>query len=345
MKLHSTSHPRIEFAKGDIFAEDSGFDGIIVFTGGFTGLHALAEESARKGLPYPHRIHGIERPIQVIRSCNVRRVVQEDLDYLASQGCKRIGVHAPNDIRGAKTAIRAAVDWLKDHPGADDQLVFVDSRDDYYNYFGLDSFKEDRGIFNPSPTEFESFFENDFEKVLVSALGQPGESDGVRTFYVMKNDVSEKVSAQMTTPNGFSVALFYATLLPQVVTKISGDQQDMDDFSIVSQLPRIHRFMGADMAPFTILADTGLFPGDETGQADWFRLAREEAPYFDRVLKHFLIGGIQPVRKAPNKRLARFDNAKISAMCQEFRKYLDTLETSLSNGSSIPNRYIQGFLP
>ena len=340
MKLHSTSHPRIEFAKGDIFAEDAGFDGILVFTGGFTGLHALAEESVRKGLPYPYRIHGIERPVQVIRDCNVRRVVQEDLDYLASQGCRRIGVHAPNDMRGAKSAIRAAIDWLKDYPGAVDQLVFVDSRDDYYNYFGLDSFKEDRGIFNPSPTEFESFFENDFEKVLVSAFGQPCESDGVRTFYVMKNDVSDKVSAQVTTPNVFSVSLFYATLLPQVITKVSGDQQDMDDFSRVSQLPRIHRFMGADMAPYTILADTGLLPCDENDRADWFRLALEEAPYFERVLKHYIIGGIQPVRRASNLRLARLDNAKISAMCQEFRKYLDNLETSLSNGSSMPNRYI-----
>ena len=269
---------------------------------------------------------------------DLSQVIKNDLDYLAGSGCRRIGIHAPNDMNGAKTVIRAAVKWLGRHSNMVDTLFFVDLQDDYFNYFGMDSFGNDRGICNPSPTNFESYYENDFERDLEDAFGPAGDVDGIRFFGVEKGNVLEKMMFQ-PDPLYFSVGLFYATLLPQVVAKITGQMKDTDDFSKVSKLPRIDRFMGGDMAPYTLLADTGLLP-EGNAVSEWLHLARNEAPYFARVLKHYIIGGIRDIKEDPARRLSRFDGATIKAMCREFNHYLEDLESALNGGPFLPNYYL-----
>ena len=266
-------------------------------------------------------------------------MIKDDLDYLAGAGCRRIGIHAPNDMDGAKAVIRAAVRWLMNHSKDVDTFFFVDLKDDYFNYFGLDSFGNDRGICNPSPTDFETYYENDFEKDLEDAFGPAVKGDGIRAFCVEKGNVIKNLKLRSYQPLYFSVGLFYATLLPQVVAKITGQMKDADDFSKVSKLPRIDRIMGGDMAPYTLLVDTGMLPEGNV-VSEWFSLARDEAPYFARVLKHHIIGGIRDVRREPARRLSRFDGATIKAMCREFNHYLDDLECALNSGSDMPNYYL-----
>lgn len=337
MTLHPTSHPQIVFVRGALLSRECyfRFDGLLVFPGG--GFQMMVREAVRDGrIPCPYRIHDH----WITGSDGLSQVIQDDLDYLAGEGCRRIGIHAPNNMNEAKTAVRAAVNWLKKHSKSVDTLYFVDREDDYFNYFGLDSFGRNRSVCNPSPTDFETYFETSFEKDLENAFGPFVEVNDIRRFVVLKGDVADKLEAHSHQPLFFSVGLFYATLLPQVVSKITKNIRDTDDFSKVSRLPRIDRYMGGDMAPYTVLADTGMLPKEESALSEWLRLARNEASYFSRVLKHHVIGGIQNVRKAPAIRLSRFDGATIKAMCREFKHYLDHLEFALKSGSDMPNYYL-----
>ena len=342
MTLHQTSHPQIVFAGGDLLGRESLslFDGLLIFPGGFTGLRAKAADAVRNGLiPFPYRIHDMGIPGMDRESTDLSQVIKKDLDYLAEAGCRSIGIHAPNNMAEAKAAVRAAVRWLEKHSKDVDTLYFVDLADDYFNCFGLDSFGSDRGVCNPSPTEFEVYYENDLEKDLEDAVGPVVEGDGIRAFCVEKGDVIKKLKLRPHQPLDCSVGLFYATLLPQVVSKITRKMQDTNNFSKVSRLPRIDRTMGGDMAPYTILADTGMLPKGNV-ISEWMTLAKNEAPYFARVLKHHIIGGIQVVRKESAKQLSHFDGATIKAMCREFNDYLSNLEAALKSGSDMPNYYL-----
>ena len=135
MTLHPTSHPQIVFVGGNLFTNESNrlFDGLLVFTGGFTGLQVLAKEAERNGsIPCPYRIHADAS------GGELAKVIQEDLDYLAGEGCRKIGMHAPNFVDDARISIEAAKEWLAQHPDAVDTIYFVDARDDYFNCFGTE---------------------------------------------------------------------------------------------------------------------------------------------------------------------------------------------------------------
>lgn len=139
MTLHTTSHPQIVFAGGRLFTPESyaTFDGLLVFTGGFTGLQASAADAVHAGqIPCPYRIHGVETPVRVIRNDELAQVIQEDLDLLSAQGCRKIAIHAPNFVDASRIAIDAAKAWLEQHGDAVDTLFFVDAKDDYFRVFG-----------------------------------------------------------------------------------------------------------------------------------------------------------------------------------------------------------------
>ena len=139
MTLHPTSHPQIVFAGGMLFTPEcyAAFDGLLVFTGSFTGLQCLAAEAVRDGrIPCPYRIHGLETPVNVFGDEELAQTVQEGLDQLAAQGCRKIAIHAPNSVGESRIAIEAAKDWLELHRDEVDTLYFVDASDDYFRVFG-----------------------------------------------------------------------------------------------------------------------------------------------------------------------------------------------------------------
>ena len=139
MTLHPTSHPQIVFAGGRLFTPEcyATFDGLVVFTGGFTGLHVTASEAVKEArIPCPYQIHGVETPVRVIGNDELAQVIQDDLDQLAGQACRKIAIHAPNSVEGARIAIEAAKGWLQRHGDEVDTLYFVDAKDDYFRVFG-----------------------------------------------------------------------------------------------------------------------------------------------------------------------------------------------------------------
>ncbi len=133
MILHPTSNPRIIFAGGSILGADcfSMVDGLLIFTGGFTGLQVTAKNFERDGrIPCPHRIHA------GAPDGGLCQLIRDDLDYLSGEGCKKIGIHAPNSVEEARQAVNATVEWLEKHPGSVETVYFVDLKDDYFNCFG-----------------------------------------------------------------------------------------------------------------------------------------------------------------------------------------------------------------
>ena len=130
--LHPTTHPQIVFAGGNILGRKmlSLVDGLIIFTGGFTGLQGLANAYEQEGrIPCPHKIYNDA-------GGRLRQMIQEDLDNLTGQGCKTIGIHAPNSVNEAKEAIETTVEWIEKHPDTLETVYFVDLRDDYFHCFG-----------------------------------------------------------------------------------------------------------------------------------------------------------------------------------------------------------------
>lgn len=336
LTIHPTFHPRVFFAGGDLFGRESlyRFDGFVAFAdrGAFQWY---AGEVLRRGwLKCPYRVHHHSLPPEQI--CGV---VQEDLDYLIGQGSRTIGIHAPSSISESKTVLRAVVDWLEIHAGDVDALVFVDAHDDYFNCFGLDSFGKDRAVCNPSPTEFEAYYEHMFMTDMEKAFGPRVKSDGISAYVITKEDILEK-TRQPALPVKFSVGLFYTNLVPQAVAKVSERLQDTYDFLEVSQMPEINRLMGGFMDSYKILADTGLLPKNEKDVTTWLRLAQEEGDYFFRVLIHHIIGGIQEPESVPAQHLARLNGQQIKAMRQEMKTYLQRIEACLKGGPAPANYYL-----
>ena len=342
MITHITSHPRIVFAKGNLFSKESlsVFDGILAFAEGFTGINRVAYDAVHNGLiKCPFRIHGIDSFRTDTSVSNVRRLVQSDLDYLAGQGCHRIGIHAPNDLDGAKASLRTAAKWLNSHADDDITLTFVDLHDDYYNCFGLESFDKNRSVCNPSPTPFEAYYENDFPDDLESVFGPKDKTKDYYCHIVEKCDAAKRLDPNIFLPIDFSVGLFFTNLVPQAVAKVTGEKQDLYDFSNISGMPLFDRLMAGSVSSYTILADTGLLPG-EADYAEWFNLARKESSYFARVLTHYIIGGIQSSRKASAIRLSRLDSPCIKKIHRELTSYLDAFEEGLKRGTPLTNYYL-----
>lgn len=336
LKCHPTSHPTIVFAGGDLFGSESlsKFDGILAFAerGGFG---AYTRAILKDGYPQcPHRVHFLSVPLEQLAG-----VVQEDLDFLVGQDSRTIGIHLPSFISESKTALQAIVEWLDTHAGSVDSLVFVDAHDDYFNCFGLDSFGEDRAVSNPSPTEFESYFEHRFQTDMKKAFGTKVRSGGISAYVITKENVLEK-TRQTSLPIEFSVGLFYTNLVPQAVAKVTGRLQDTFDFLKVSKMPQIDRFMGGFMDSYTILADTGLLPENKDDVTAWLRLAKEEGDYFFRVLIHHVIGGIREPESAPAQHLAHLNGRQIKAMRQEMKKYLKSFEACLKGGPAPANYFL-----
>ena len=130
--LHPTTHPQIVFAGGNILGRKmlSLVDGLIIFTGGFTGLQGLANTYEQEGrIPCPHKIYNDA-------GGRLRQMIQEDLDNLTGQGCKKISIHAPNSVNEAQEAIEMIVEWLEKHPDTLETVYFVVRRDDYFHCFG-----------------------------------------------------------------------------------------------------------------------------------------------------------------------------------------------------------------
>lgn len=337
MIQHPTNHSKIVFADGKLFTKTSSsmFDGLLVFADGFTGLHALAWDAVNSGqIHCPYRIHGLEHS-DGVRPGQVGSTIIRDLDFLSGQGCRRIGIHAPNDICGAKTALRAAVDWLRMNPEAVDTLTFVDAGDDYYNVFGFESFREDRMMRNVSPTDFESYYENEFQDHLQDVFGAGADVDEIMMVNVERIESPED-KLPLFTEVDFSVALFFTALVPQVIAKVSGQLQDMYDFLKLSHIPMLTRGLGGTMAPYTFLEYGNLLPKD----SEWFFLARQEVGYFYRVITHYLIGGIQKAMSVPAKNLSRLSGQQIKAMRQEMKRYIDSLESCMKEGKEMPNYYL-----
>jgi hypothetical protein len=342
MIFHKTSHPRIIFAKGNLFSKESlsCFDGILAFAEGFTGINRSAYNAVNNGLiKCPYRIHGIESFRTDTSITKVNGIVQSDLCYLAEQGCRNIGIHIPDQMDRAKTALRAALEWLNDHTDVEITLTFVDLRDDYYNCFGLESFDKERSVCNPSPTPFESYYENDFKDDLVRAFGRIDKMENHTYHFVEKGDVAERLGGGIFFHTYFSVGLFFTNLIPQAIAKVTGNVQDLYDFSSASGMPLLDRYMLGSASSYTILADTGMLP-KENDYAEWFSLARMETPYFVRVLTHYILDGIQKPRKAYAVRLSRLDSPVIKKVCKELTNYLDAFEESLKNDIPLTNSYL-----
>ena len=338
MIFHPTNHPRIVFAGGQLFSEESAslFDGLLVFAEGMSGLHVTAWNAVHSGqVLCPYRIHGLDDAVGKVSFGRIPGTVQEDLDFLSAQGCRRIGVHAPDEMSRAKAALRATVEWLNAHPDAVDTLFFVDMQDDYHTCFGFESFGMDRGVFNPSPTDFEAYFEQEFPDRLSDIFGPAVEEDGYPYLSVERRDDIER-HLSLFEPVNFSVSLFFTALVPQTVAKVTGQLQAMYDFLRVSRMPLLSRGLGGSMAPYTFLEYSGLLPVD----AEWFHTARAEADYFYRVLTHHIIGGIRRPDSEPASRLARLDGGQIKAMRQELIQYISALESCRKEGAPLPNYYL-----
>ena len=328
LTLHRTAYPKIVFAGGDLFGFESlsRFDGFLAFAErGAFGWYT--RDVIKKGkIQCPYRVY-----FQSFSPEEITRLVHEDLTYLVEKGCRRIGIHAPSFIPESQVALQATVDWLGTHAGDVDKLFFVDADDDYYHCFGLDSFRRGRGVHNPSPTEFESYYEHWFTPDLEEAFGPGIMYGGIRGYVINKEDVLEKTH-RSALPVEFSIGFFYTILVPQVVAKATGRMQDTYDFLKVSKMPMIDRFMGGFMDPCHILSDTGLLPKGEEETALWLHLAKEETEYFFRVLIHYIIGGIKTPATRPAQRLYRLNGQQIKAMRQEMKKYLKQFEDFLKGG-------------
>ena len=334
MVLHQTSHPQIVFAGGDLFEEQSlaQFDGILAFAEGFGGINLTAMKAVDGGLvKCPYRIHGLDNPRKKTPAERVGGAVWKDLDYLAAQGCRRIGIHAPNDIKGAKMALRSAVDWLEEHKGAVESLTFVDLHDDYHNCFGLDSFNGSPAVSNPTPTPFEAYLEDGFRHDLERAFGPEYNEDGFPTFVVRGGDVKGKLEQTIFFPVNLSVAMFFVNLIPQAYALVAGKSVDMMKFSAKSGLPLFDRVMAGAVSSWKLLADTGLLPGEKEA-GEWFALAKAELPFFGRVLMHYAIGGVYGSGK--------HDSPDIKRMCRELKGCLDEFEAGLKNGVAMPIYYL-----
>ena len=329
---HSTCHPKIVFAGGDVFGKEGRdlFDGFLVFAEGGAFRKYTEEVLQDHWLDCPYRVYS-----KNAEPSKVRYTVQRDLGWLARQGSRTIGIHAPEDWRRCKTALRATADWLDAHPDAVDKVYFVDAHDDYFRCFGLESFCDYRAVCNPSPTTFETYFEHEFPQVMEKALGHFVDGDGYRACVVTKCDAVKNLDCK-SFPVNFSVGLFYTVLVPQALAKVTERLKDLYSFVKVSQWPMMDRMMGGSMAPYTFLADTGLLPQTAQEAKDWFRLAREEAEYFFRVLMHYIIGGIEPTRY----RKFHLDDQQLKAVRQEMIHYLDDFEKGLQGGSGINNYYL-----
>jgi hypothetical protein len=156
---------------------------------------------------------------------------------------------------------------------------------------------------------------------------------------IEKGDAAERLGPDLFLPFNFSVGLFFTNLVPQAVAKVTGEVQDLYDFSNVSGMPLLDRLMAGIVSSHIILADTGLLPGD-TDRAEWFGLARRETPYFERVLTHYILGGIQASRKASAIRLSRLDSPSINKIRRELTGQLDAFEECLKSGAPLPDHYL-----
>lgn len=334
--LHRTNHPKIVFAGGDLLGKESlsRFDGILAFAERGAFGHYTRDAISQGRILCPYRVHyNSLSPREIIDS------VHEDLDYLVGEGCQRIGIHAPSNVPNAQIAMQATVDWLRTHAQDIDKLYFVDAHDDYFNCFGLDSFKRSRKVCNPSPTEFEAYYEDQFIQEMDAAFGSSIASGGIQTYFISKEDILEK-SCRLALPIDFSVGFYYTILVPQVVAKVTGKLQDTYDFLKVSKMPMIHRFMAGFMDPYYILSDTGLLPKDEEEIAVWLHHAKAETEYFFRVLTHYIIGGIQTPATVPAKRLYRLNGQQIKAMRQEMKENLKRFESCLKGGPAPDNYFL-----
>lgn len=342
MIIHKTSHPQIFYAGGDLFGKQSlsQFDGFLAFAEGFTGFNCASWNAVNEGkIKCPYRIHGIEDPRVNTPMTRVGRIVRQDLDYLSSCGCRKIGIHTPNSLGKVKEALRAAVKWLDAHSANVDSLTFVDLQDDYFNCFGLESFREDnRGICNPTPTEFETYFEKFFWNDLVRAFGSVDKVEDWPACMVMEGNVP-KIMGNIFIPIDFSVALFFANLIAQAIAKVTDKSMDMYAFAAVSGIPFFQRGMAGAASSYTLLADTGLLPAGNEAE-EWMDLARKELPYFTRVMMHYVIGGIYESGNPYAIRLSRLGTNSINNVSREMKSYLDGFGACLQNDKPLDVYYI-----
>lgn len=304
INIHSTADPRVFFAGGDIFCEESmsRFDGLLcyAYSGRPPELELAAEEFRRNNAgALPCIIHG--RPESAPPISRLKSLIHKDLDALATEGCRRIGIAGSkvsdaDYIDGAKESVRAIVDWLDGNPGTVDSITLVDVDDDYYRRLGRDPFRTGALIHNPSPTPFERWFEAEFPETLALRFNIDRRCEGLSfrpdcIFFDPDSD-PKHFGQLMACPDAYlSVAMFYTTLLPLATANEAEMIDGMYAFAKCTGWPCFDRVIYGYISPCSVLEVTGLLP--EPGNADdWIRLAESEAGYFGAIVDTLIEGRI-----------------------------------------------------
>ena len=327
--IHKTADPRIFFAGGDLFSEEciSRFDGLLGFVhGGFSPLHSAAGFAYSQGLiQCPHILHGLAPMDNKPSYSRLGHIIRRDLDTLSSQGCRRIGfIGAETDVsyaESAKECIRTVVKWMDVNPSALDSVTFVVDDDDYYYRFGMDPFQSGKFIYNPCPTDFECWFENGFPGELEELFQvyrdswPPYEADDI---ILTDENCPLPLNDNLFLPStGFSVAVFFTVLLPQLIAKTSGNIDGISAFAKCAGWPVFHRLMAGFISPYAVLKETGLLPSPDQIE-EWISLAEKESGYFISILNTLITGRIF-VRPTPE---AAFLSALNSRFKGEIRNNL-----------------------
>lgn len=331
--VHSTVHPNIAFAGGDLFSKEclSNFDGLLAFvSGGFSPLHSLACFADMEGdIKYPHILYG--GPGE--RNCKPtlykqKGLIIKGLDELTSKGCRHIAFHGGSVadatyVEGARECIRAIVYWISRNPGKVDNITLVDLGDDYYLRFGRLLPWVDGSIrrYVGHGSEFESYFDTRFK-------------NDVDKYYDICNGLADRKIKGSATADlnfdkfNFSIGVFYMNLIPQAIGKVTMDVNIMHDFLKCAGWPEISCGTGGLMHSDAVLRDSGLFPVEDH-ISSWKKTVLDELEFFKAYTRDVLAGDIWLPPCTESKRLIKasssFAEQSINEIHQLVYDYIDCL--------------------
>lgn len=346
--IHSTVHPNIFFAGGDLFSPDClpRFDGLLAFThGGFSPLHSLADFADMDGaITYPHIMYGTAGDMS--RKPTLRKqksMIVKGLDELAADGCRHIAFHGGSVtdatyVEGARECVRTIVEWIDRHPGEIDSVTLVDLGDDYYLRFGHLLPWEDGRIrrYARHGSEFEWYFDRRFR-------------DDVESRYCIHDGLADRLLVDSikndlffeTDKFNFSIGVLYMNLIPQAIAKVTMDKDIMHDFLKCAGWPEISSGQGGLMHSDVVLRDSGLFPAGEN-VAEWKKAVLDELEFFKAFARDVIAGDIWLRPCQASRRLIKASPDFAEKSINEIHKLVYDYIRCLDEGKPAPMHIVLG---
>ena len=352
LQQHSTAYNGIYFAGGDLFSEDilACFDGILGFVyGGFSPLHFSATYALCQGYNKPYVLYGAEHnPSRNVKPQlkDVPRMVWRGLDKLAANGCRKIGFHGAETtdayyVDGARESLCTICEWMEAHPNVIKSVTLVDTGDDYRLRFGNADFLVRRGTFTiPPTTPFEYYLTCKFTEELHNIFDIATSDDYPfcpPTALLRKiNPIFDNSSP--TDHTELSVAVFFITLIPQIIAKLTGKLYGLYAFARCADWPVIFCGLGGIMSPYTILSDSGLLPADG---AAWAAMAREEASFFEQTTRNVILAYLWKPAPETYPFLREIAQRQIGEIVEEIHRQVDIYTKHFLGGPQPDGYYIE----